>query len=88
MVFSNRQIRNTYDLNLPKHCVNLLNPRGLRKSRPYEALFAAEVQVLGLGKRGINIVAADLDSSEDELAKLLQGLDVVIAAVNLTGLSA
>ncbi|KAH7146998.1 hypothetical protein B0J13DRAFT_442266 [Dactylonectria estremocensis] len=45
-------------------------------------------EVLDLEKRGINIVAADLDSSEDELAKLLQGLDVVIAAVNLAGMSA
>lgn len=45
-------------------------------------------EVLDLEKRGINIVAADLDGSEDALAKLLQGVDIVIAAVNVAGLSA
>ncbi|SPJ81735.1 related to Isoflavone reductase homolog P3 [Fusarium torulosum] len=45
-------------------------------------------EVLDLEKRGINIVAADLDGPEDAMAKLLQGVDIVIAAVNVAGLSA
>ncbi|KPM42915.1 hypothetical protein AK830_g3606 [Neonectria ditissima] len=45
-------------------------------------------EVLSLKDRGIKVVAADLEGSEDEVAKLLQGIDVVIACVNPKGMLA
>ncbi|KAF4967875.1 hypothetical protein FSARC_4642, partial [Fusarium sarcochroum] len=45
-------------------------------------------EVQDLEKRGIILVAADLTGPEDELAKLLQGIDVVIACVNPIGMLA
>lgn len=38
-------------------------------------------EVVDLGKRGVAIVAADLGGTEDELAKLLKGTDIVISAI-------
>ena len=38
-------------------------------------------QVLELAKKGVNIVAADLAGSEEELKKALMGIEVVISTI-------
>lgn len=43
-------------------------------------------EVLELKRKGVHVVAADLDGPEDQLAKLLTGIDVLIATMNATGL--
>lgn len=44
-------------------------------------------EVLELKEKGVEVVAADLDGPEDELAKLLTGVDVLIAVMNVSGLT-
>ncbi|KAF4446119.1 hypothetical protein F53441_10208 [Fusarium austroafricanum] len=45
-------------------------------------------EVLALQEKGIKVVPADLSAPEDELAKLLHGIDTVISAISAAGLSA
>ncbi|KAH6989633.1 hypothetical protein BKA56DRAFT_476271 [Ilyonectria sp. MPI-CAGE-AT-0026] len=42
-------------------------------------------EVLELGTRGVSVVAADLAGPEEDLVKLLTGIDTVIAAVDASG---
>lgn len=42
-------------------------------------------EVLELGTRGVSVIAADLAGPEEDLVKLLTGIDTVIAAVDASG---
>ncbi|KAF5694224.1 hypothetical protein FDENT_1529 [Fusarium denticulatum] len=43
-------------------------------------------EALALKEKGINVVAADLSGPEDELARVLDGIDIVISAISAAGL--
>ncbi|KAF5657358.1 isoflavone reductase P3 [Fusarium circinatum] len=45
-------------------------------------------EALALKEKGINVVAADLSGPEDELARVLDGIDALISAISATGLLA
>ncbi|KAF5605742.1 isoflavone reductase P3 [Fusarium pseudoanthophilum] len=45
-------------------------------------------EALALKEKGINVVAADLSGPEDELARVLDGINTVISAISATGLLA
>ncbi|KAF5608476.1 isoflavone reductase P3 [Fusarium subglutinans] len=45
-------------------------------------------EVIALKEKGINVVAADLSGPEDELARVLDGIDTLISAISATGLLA
>ncbi|KAL6408618.1 putative isoflavone reductase family protein [Ilyonectria robusta] len=42
-------------------------------------------EVLELKRKGVHVVSADFDGPDDQLAKLLTGIDVLIATINATG---